>query len=377
MKKISFATAFFNFASDHKSIVFRIASFANSFTSAFKQKISFNKDFHTRQKIQTPSMETMQSRMSDEISDSTEEMKVNNAKSINNLKILLFTNPARKNLCFSNAITSSLLNLPMFQLILSNQSEKMKQNSSQNEIISELKYLNNRSNISKASTLKLRSIVHSYCEGSRQMTRSFNDNEQHDAGEFLTSVFEHMFQDHTTSNNIDDIMFGGLFQETLVCKCGNVKELPVQKLSEVFTIQLHGLSVQSSMENFLKDEELESECGKCQNQVLVKKFEILAEPSTLIIQLKRYKYEERRTIKKLDEIECSKKISLPSGSTYTISTIVNHIGERPEDGHYNVLIYDNINESFVLLDDLSVFYDVKVTSDLRSLSYIVFYTKDD
>ena len=121
----------------------------------------------------------------------------------------------------------------MIKLVLLNQSEQMKLYSSQNEIISELKYLNNLANISKASTIKLRSIVHSNCEGSGQITRSFNDNLQHDAGEFLISLFEHLFKDHTASNNIDEEMFGGLFQETLICTCGNVKQLPVQKLSEV------------------------------------------------------------------------------------------------------------------------------------------------
>ena len=94
----------------------------------------------------------------------------------------------------------------MFQSIVSNKSEEMKLYSSQNKIISELIYLNNRLNISKASTLKLRSIVHSNCEGSGEMTRSFNDNLQHDAEEFLTSVFEHMFKDLTSSNNFDQSM---------------------------------------------------------------------------------------------------------------------------------------------------------------------------
>ena len=48
MEKYSFATSFFNLASDHRSIVFRICSSANSFTSAFKQKITFNSDLHMR-----------------------------------------------------------------------------------------------------------------------------------------------------------------------------------------------------------------------------------------------------------------------------------------------------------------------------------------
>jgi uncharacterized UBP type Zn finger protein len=86
-------------------------------------------------------------------------------------------------------------------------------------------------------------------------------------------------------------------------------------------------------------------------------------------------HEEIMIFKKLDDIECSNSISLPSGSTYTIFSIVNHIVDRPEVGHYNVLIYDRINESFVLLDDLYVDYDV--IPDICSLSYIVFYTKDE
>ena len=101
---------------------------------------------------------------------------------------------------------------------------------------------------------------------SGQIERTFSDNLQHDAGEFLISVFEQLFKDHTISNNIDEEMFGGLFQETLACKCGNVKELPVQKLSDVLMVQIHGRSVQDCMENFLKEEEIESKCLKCQTK---------------------------------------------------------------------------------------------------------------
>ena len=48
MKENSFATAYHNFASYHKSIVLRITSSQNKFTKWFKQKVSFNADGHMR-----------------------------------------------------------------------------------------------------------------------------------------------------------------------------------------------------------------------------------------------------------------------------------------------------------------------------------------
>ena len=50
MENHSFATAYFNFASDHKSIVFRISSCANTLTKNFQQKVNFDQDAHTKRK---------------------------------------------------------------------------------------------------------------------------------------------------------------------------------------------------------------------------------------------------------------------------------------------------------------------------------------
>ena len=140
----------------------------------------------------------------------------------------------------------------------------------QNKIIEELVLLNGLSNLSNASSQKIRSIVSFICEESG----SFSDNLQHDAGEFLISMFEHLFEDSVTSNNIDEQIFGGLYQERIVCKCGKVKELPVQKLSEILTIQLHGQSIESCLMEFLSDEEVNQTCMKCKNQKAVKSIEI-------------------------------------------------------------------------------------------------------
>ena len=385
MKKNSYASAYLNFSSDHKSIAFRIASCANSFTATFKQSISFNQDYHTRKKAKTHWNEKIASIMPEQASEAqgwteTTSEKENNQRKENmkHLKILLFNNPARTNLCFSNSITSAVLNIPVLKCILSTKTEQMKLHESENEIINELINLNNLSSFCQATTLKLRSIVQENCMDSGQITRSFGDNLQHDAGEFLISILEHLFKDWTAVNNLNEQIFGGLFRETLFCECGNVKELPVQKLSEVLMIPLKGPSIQRCLNDFLNDEKIEHKCFLCKKQTCKKKIDIIIDPSTLIIQLKRYDYdtEKGKATKKQDEVECSKTLKLASGSTYTISSIINHKGENPEKGHYNVLIFNQANNSFVLLDDLNVTYDVQTTSDMNRISYIFVYTKD-
>ena len=81
-------------------------------------------------------------------------------------------------------------------------------------------------------------------------------------------------------------------------------------------------------------------------------------------------------MKRQDEIQCSKSLTLPSGSTFTLSSIVNHIGPSPSDGHYNVLLYDHLNDGFVLVDDLNISYIMNINSDIKKLCYIAIYTKD-
>ena len=120
-------------------------------------------------------------------------------------------------------------------------------------------------------------------------------------------------------------------------------------------------------------------CSDCNIKELVKQTEIIADPSTLIIQLKRYSYDERNRIamKKKDSIDITKVIKLKSGTSYKISSIINHYGDVPEEGHYNILIFDHRNDSFVLLDDQYVKQNVKITSDFKTSSYIVAYTKEN
>lgn len=141
-------------------------------------------------------------------------------------------------------------------------------------------------------------------------------------------------------------------------------------------VQVKGETVQSCLDDLLQDDEVQLECTRCQNKKLSKKMQIISEPSTLILQLTRYKYDskEDRILKKQERINYSETIKLPSGSSYSLSSIVNHIGSSPDEGHYNILINDAQTGSFLMLDDSNAF-NVDITSEMNSLSYIVFYTK--
>ena len=128
----------------------------------------------------------------------------------------------------------------------------------------------------------------------------------------------------------------------------------------------------------MNDEDIEAKCSDCNNQKFRKVTKIIAEPSTLIIQLKRYKYkgEERKSEKKNDIVKLSKNIRLADGSSYTIASVLNHFGDSPDEGHYNILVYDESNDSFTLVDDQYFKLNVKITPDYETSSYIFVFNKD-
>ena len=294
-----------------------------------------------------------------------------------NLILLAFNNPPCRNLCFSNTVTSSLLNIPLLrQFLSSNKNGNVKLDRSQ--ISKELISLNSLKKFSKASTLRLRSIIKSVCYSSGQTSRNFSDNKQHDSGEFLISIFEHLFNEPIFPEHYEEVIFGGLFKETLECKCGNVKELRIQKLPPVLPIALHGTSIESCLTDFLSPQQINMKCEKCSKQETMKHFQFIVEPSTLILQLNRFSFQTLTgiTTKRQDPISFPKSLVLPSGTTYKISCIINHIGDSPSAGHYNLLINDECNDVYILLDDLQIIYDVKIDEEMSQLPYIAFYIKN-
>ena len=138
-----------------------------------------------------------------EILETADQENSNDNVPNHHLKLLCFINPKNRNLCFSNSVVSALLNLSTFSNVFSKETESTKVYAKRNKAFAELLVLKNLSNFSRASTQKLRSIVSSACDDGID----FDDNFQHDAGEFLVALFEQLFRDFDASNNIDEKIF--------------------------------------------------------------------------------------------------------------------------------------------------------------------------
>ena len=155
----------------------------------------------------------------------------------NNCKILKFVNPSRKNLCFSNAVTTALFNIPQLYKMLQSENQKMTSN---NNILNELNQLYKAQNYSTESTLKLRTIVHEECMIHGQSMRTFNDSNQHDAAEFFNSLLEHLFKSDPEDLNTREKIFGGISQKTMFCsntKCNKSEQLQLETISEIIPLE--------------------------------------------------------------------------------------------------------------------------------------------
>ena len=119
-------------------------------------------------------------------------------------------------------------------------------------------------------------------------------------------------------------------------------------------------------------------CLDCNSNICEKTTKIILDPSTIIIQLNRYEYnsDEEKVKKKHNQITCPINIQLPSGSSYSLCSVVNHIGSTPTEGHYNMLLYNNLDDTFVMLDDTRIKYNCVMDVEMEKLQYLITYTKN-
>ena len=55
--------------------------------------------------------------------------------------------------------------------------------------------------------------------------------------------------------------------------------------------------------------------------------------------------------------------------------MVNHIGATPDEGHYNVLLYNNHMDTYVLLDDTKIKFQNAMDVSAEKLQYLITYSK--
>ena len=180
----------------------------------------------------------------------------------------------------------------------------------------------------------------------------------------------------TEQENLEELVFGGIYQEKLTCECKNVRILPIKKMDEIIHLQVTGQNIQDSLEAYIESEEVESKCSECQSPDMVKTSEIVFAPATLIFHLLRFRYDENgdETVKLDNPIFCPKVLTLPNGPTYVLNSVINHIGECSNSGHYNIVVFDKHHNKFVLIDDCEIVDDVNL-DDTAPMSYVATYTR--
>jgi uncharacterized UBP type Zn finger protein len=194
--------------------------------------------------------------------------------------------------------------------------------------------------------------------------RMFNDNNQHDAAEFLNSVLEHLSRNNQDDLRINEKLFGGLSQKTMFCSnasCNMSEQLQVEILGEIIPVEFSGYTLESCIGQFFNTEEIERKCEHCGSQR-----SFVQEPKTLIIQLNRFRFSQvdKRVVKIHEPLIFPTDIQLPSGSSYRIIDTINHSGELADSGHYTCLLMDKATDTYSLIDDSSAIPSVTINEEL-------------
>ena len=242
-------------------------------------------------------------------------------------------------------------------------------------LLVELSNLSKGKNFSKSSTAKLRNIVQSKCFEASQWTKSFDDNKQHDSGEFLNSLLEHLWDEENVPTNLRDKLFGGLCQNTLHCECGYTEELQVQYLPDVIPIQISNESIETCFENYFSPEEIKWNCPKCPKSTVRKTSSLITEPGVLILQLMRYKYDDKqqKVIKLQQKVISPSRLILQKGTEYSLHSVINHLGENTQSGHYNLVLFNSEAKKSILLDDSTISYIDDSQEEMKKVSYVCIY----
>ena len=148
-------------------------------------------------------------------------------------------------------------------------------------------------------------------------------------------------------------------------------------MPEIIPVEIYGETIQQCLDHYFLPEIVERTCSKCNSNETTKTASILVEPQTLIIQINRYEYnrEEDITTKKHSKLFSSKSLSLPKGANYWLCSYVNHWGPTPQEGHYNLVLCNEPEDTLVLLDDEEIKLNFEPDMSMMATQYLLTYVK--
>ena len=90
----------------------------------------------------------------------------------------------------------------------------------------------------------------------------------------------------------------------------------------------------------------------------------------------RYKYDEtQKKVNKLhSEVISTQNLIPQSGTMYSLHSMISHMGENTQSGHYNLLLFED--DENVLLDDTTISYMDNYPQEMNTESYVCIYKAD-
>ena len=87
----------------------------------------------------------------------------------------------------------------------------------------------------------------------------------------------------------------------------------------------------------------------------------------------RYKFDEtQQKVNKLhNKVISTQNLVLQGGTMYSLHSIISHMGENTQSGHYNMLLFKD--DENILLDDANIFYMDNYPQEMNTESNVCIY----
>ena len=289
--------------------------------------------------------------------------------------VLRFDNDSASMLCFSNSVTTALLNILKMRRTAQ---DFASENRFPNAFWRELSRLSVRNQFEFSSTRSFRRTVAEKClaEGAAD---DFNNGHQHDAVEFMKYTIEHLFSGVDSLSQLRDEIFTARNQSYLLCtspRCSNTTQLFVDT-EEIFSIAIHGNSLYTCLKKHFDDETIDRDCPEeyCQNVESRKITTYLRFPSDVIFQLKRF---DRLQQKIHTPVMIPQQIELETIDEvhkYQVSWFITHIGPNLNSGHYVCYLAEDEEDFFTKIDDETITSSVELSQDILRGVYVISYRR--
>ncbi|MED6161068.1 hypothetical protein PIB30_057290 [Stylosanthes scabra] len=214
----------------------------------------------------------------------------------------------------------------------------------------------------------------------------FRKGKQEDSHEFMLAVFDRITAcfPKEVANPVDTVFGGELVSRLTCCNCakGSDKPEPLTGLNlEIENVE----SVKGALDSFTQVEKVEATCENCREHGIKEKQLFLSKtPQILVLQLKRFKKDERRsTYTKIDKlVSYQSALDLKEYTPgkvenvkfkYDLYAVVVHSGKL-SSGHYYCYVRTDEN-NWHKLDDLQVSGVNEEEALDNELAYLLFYAQ--